>query len=89
MSSCGGCSTQFLKDRIAAIQAQITALDGALLEFASNGGKQTVSVDTGQTRVSYTRSEISSIRSVRDALMNELTMLQVRTGTCSAGYYGR
>jgi hypothetical protein len=76
-------------ERLETVKSLISALDQALLEFAQDGGKQTVSMDTGQSRVSYSRSDISSMKSTRSALLNELATLEVRTGACSGSFYGR
>lgn len=81
-------SSSYWCERIEIVRQQIAALDAALLEFALDGGKQTVSLDTGQTRVSYTRSDIASMNRTRDSLLNQLAVLEVRTGK-SGSFFGR
>lgn len=76
-------------ERLEVAKQQLAALDQALLEFAQDSGKQTVSIDTGQTRLSWTRSEMGSMRLARESLMSEIATLEIRTGKSSGGFFGR
>lgn len=76
------------QDALARAIAQYEALDAALLAFANDGGKQIVSVDTGQTRVSYQRSEVQSMTRARDSMLSHIAVLELRAG-CVPGTYAR
>jgi len=81
--------SDFWCQRLEIAKEQLTALDQALLQFAQDGATQTASFDTGQTRITWTRSEIGSIRKARDELLSEIATLEIRTGRSSGGFYGR
>lgn len=53
-----------------------------------NDGVQTMSLDTSQSRVSKTRFEIASMTRIRDQLLNEISVLEVRIGR-GGSFYGR
>lgn len=76
-------------ERIEIIKSQIAAIDQALLEFAQDGAKQTVSLDTGQSRISYTRADISSLQRTQERLLVQLQSLERMTGQASSGFYAR
>lgn len=73
----------FWEDQLTATQGLITAINQALLEFALDGAKQTVSMDTGQSRVSFTRSQISELERTRERLMIQALNLENMTGQSS------
>ena len=76
-------------ERIEKVKLQIEALDQALLAFATDGAKQSVSVDTGQTRISYSRSEITSIQRTIERLLIQLQSLEKKCDLGPGGLYSR
>lgn len=72
----------YWSERIATLKAIIAAYDTAILEFATNGNLQSYTLDTGQTRQNVQRSEVSSLKNVRRALLSELDDLMAR---CDGG----
>ena len=75
----------FWETQVTETQTLIVAVSQALLEFATDGAKQTVSLDTGQTRLSYSRSQIAELERTRERLLIQLLNLEkltgIRTGT--------
>lgn len=74
--------TSYWRDRIAIVKALILKYDAAL-DALSTGGMFQYSLDTGQTRQTVTRHNISSLKATRDSLLNELSTLNARV--CGAG----
>lgn len=72
----------FLAEQVAAIKAQITAYNSAILALAT-GGVQSYQLDTGQTRQLVTKANLATLHTSRDALLNELTTLEARL--CGSG----
>lgn len=79
----------YWEEQIEKTKSLIAAMDQALLEFALDGAKQTASIDTGQSRVSYTRADISSLERVRYRLMVQLQTLEKAAGKGPGGLYLR
>lgn len=71
--------TAFLEQQLAAVEAMITAYGAALLAFAS-GTVQSYTLDTGQTRQTVTKANLSEIRRLRAELMNERAVLRAQLG---------
>lgn len=76
------CDDTFLAERIAKTKALIVAYEDALLAFAD--GRQSYSLDTGQTRQSVTRVQIPSLERTLAALENRLAVLEARCGRSNA-----
>lgn len=68
--------TAFLQARIAKIDALIEAYEDASLALA--GGAQSYTIDTGQTRTTVTKSNLTEIDRNIDRLMNRRAVLQSR-----------
>lgn len=68
----------YIQDRITATQAQITAYEDAILAFGANGGVQSYTLDTGQSRQTVTRSDLSMLHKTIDSLYNRLSTLEAR-----------
>ena len=76
----------FLSDRSAVIKAQIVAYEDAITAIVS-GGAQSYSLDTGQSRQSVTKLDVSRLQSDLDGLYNRLVTLEARlngSGTVTA-----
>lgn len=73
-------SDQFDKDRIAVIEAQIVAYEDALTAFGDSKGVLSYTIDTGQSRQTVTRSDISSINKTLDSLYNRRATMLARCG---------
>lgn len=71
-------------ERLIKTKALISAIDDALLQFATSGGATSVSIDTGQTRTSYTKADTTKLASMRDHLLNEISVLEIKCG-CRRG----
>ena len=69
---------EFIAGRKANLEAQITALEAAILQL-STGAIQSYTLDTGQDRQVVTKYEISSIRRTLDSLWNSYVVLCART----------
>lgn len=67
---------EFLQQRIDATKASITAYEDA--ETALAGGVQSYTIDTGQSRQTVTRFNLTEIRKTIDSLYNRLATLQAR-----------
>ena len=63
----------YIEERIEAIKAQVVEADTAISAAMTS---LTYSLDTGQTRQSVTRQQISSLRTTRDSLIAELAYWQ-------------
>lgn len=71
---------------IAALKAELTAVNAAILAILS--GAQTYTLDTGQTRQTVTKANLATLRLHRRELMDEIQSLQdLITGQPS--YVGR
>ena len=67
----------FLAARIAATQAEIIALEDALLALATNQ-IQSYTFDSGQTRQVVTRLNLTELRKAVDSLYNRCATLEAR-----------
>ena len=68
----------YVQERITATKAQITAYEDALLAFGTNGAMQSYTLDTGQSRQTVTRADLSTMNRVLDSLYNRLATLEAR-----------
>lgn len=68
--------SSFIQARIDATKQQIIAYEDAALALAS--GVQSYTLDTGQTRQTVTKLELSQIQSTIDMLYNRCTTLEAR-----------
>lgn len=71
----------FLTSRIAAVKAQIEILEDAFASLAS-GAIVSYTLDTGQSRQTVTKSDISTISNTLDSLYNRLASLEARLTGC-------
>lgn len=67
----------FIQERIDATKAQIVAYEDAMLALAS-GQIQTYTLDTGQSRQTVTKLNLTELRNVIDSLYNRCAMLEAR-----------
>lgn len=67
----------FIQSRITATKAQIVAHEDAATALAT-GGIQSYTLDTGQTRQTVTRMDLSSIQKTIDSLYNRCATLEAR-----------
>ena len=77
----------FLQERIDKVKAQIVAYEDAIDALVVQG-MQSYTLDTGQTRQTVTRFELSSLQSQLDSLMNRLATLQARQTGCNVRTVG-
>ena len=68
---------EFLKEEIARTKALITAYGEAITALTVSG-KQQYTLDTGQSRISVTKLDLSALASQRSSLINECSTLQAR-----------
>lgn len=68
--------TEWIDARIAATKAAILAYEEAITALA--GGAQLYTLDTGQTRQTVQRAQLSDLRLALGALENRLATLQAR-----------
>jgi len=69
---------EFLKARIVATKAAIVAYEDALTALGSQGGVQSYTLDTGQTRQTVTRADIPGMNRMIDSLYNRCVTLETR-----------
>lgn len=72
-------SRQFWLDRIEKTKELIVAWEDAELALSA-GGVQSYTLDTGQTRQTVTKADLSQIRMTIDNLLNRLATLEARIG---------
>jgi hypothetical protein len=82
MTCFGGDETTWLQERITATQALIVAYEAAILAL-STGSVQSYSLDTGQTRQTVTKQQISQLKNTLQELYNTYTTLSARL--CGTG----
>ena len=80
---------QFWLDRIATLKEQIALYEAALTEFLTNGAVEEYRLDTGQSVVTVKRSDLTSITTMIDALLNQLDIACLRAGVARAGHQSR
>lgn len=66
----------FIQDRITATKAQIVAYEDAALALA--GGAQSYTLDTGQSRQTVTKLDLSDLQNKIDSLYNRCATLEAR-----------
>lgn len=66
----------FLQERIAATKMQIIAYENAILELAN--GAQSYTLDTGQSRQTVTKFNLTSMQNIISSLYNRLVILETR-----------
>lgn len=77
------CDDEFWKARMVKIAQAIEAYEDALIFFATNNATQSYTLDTGQTRTTVMRSEISSLKNTLESLMSLYDDLCARTNGCA------
>lgn len=68
----------FIQDRITATKALIVAYEDAVTALGNQGGVQSYTLDTGQSRQTVTRSDIPALNRMLDSLYNRLCTLEAR-----------
>ena len=68
----------FLAARITQTQALIIAYEDAVLALTTNGGVESYTIDTGQTRTTVTRTNLKDINKSLESLYNRLCTMQAR-----------
>lgn len=71
---------EWIEARIAAKKAAILVYETALTALA--GGAQTYSIDTGQTRQTVSKANLTEMRNVIAQLESDLSTLQMRLNGC-------
>ena len=66
----------FIQDRITATKAQIVAYENAATALAA--GVQSYTLDTGQSRQTVTKLDISALQKTIDSLYNRCATLEAR-----------
>lgn len=77
----------FLSARIAATEAAIASYEDAELALTT-GGVQSYTIDTGQSRQTVTRADLSDIRAGVDGLYNRRATLLARRDGCGVTTVG-
>lgn len=84
--TCCSDDTAWLEARITQTKTLIVAYESAILVLAT-GAVQSYSLDTGQTRQTVTKQQISQLRNTLTELYNLLSTLEARL--CGAGVIAR
>ena len=71
--------TAFLEQQLSDVEAAIAAFRAALLALAT-GGVQSYMLDTGQTRQTVTKANLTEMRRAVDSMMNERAVLRAQLG---------
>lgn len=71
-------SRAFWLERIEKTKALITAYDDAVLALGLDGGVQSYTLDTGQSRQTVTSADIPSLNRMISSLENKLATLEAR-----------
>lgn len=66
-----------LQDQIDAAKAQLTALNAAQLGISS-GAIESYTLDTGQSKITVTKSSISTLDNAIDSLLNRIATMCAR-----------
>jgi hypothetical protein len=77
--------SEWLAARIEAVEKSIVATEAAIDTVAAGG--QTYSMDSGQTRLSVTRSTMGELKNALSSLENRRATLKARL--CGGSVYGR
>jgi len=72
--------------RITATKLQIVAYENAVLALGTDGGIQSYTLDTGQSRQTVTSADIPALTRILDSLYNRLATLEARAYGRSATY---
>lgn len=75
---------EWLEQRIAAKKALVIAYEAALTALAS--GAQTYSLDTGQTRQTVSKVNLTEVRNAIAQLESDIATLQMRLNGCGRFY---
>ncbi len=76
----------WLDARIAAVEAQIIAYEEAILALGTDN-MQSYTLDTGQSRQTVTRANMSELKNILAGLENKRSTLLVRRN--GSGFHGR
>ena len=82
MNDC--CDDTFWEQRLAAKKAALLAYDTAITALA--GGAQSYSIDTGQTRQTVTKANVTEMRNVIKQLESDIATLEQRLRGCGSAY---
>jgi hypothetical protein len=76
----------FTLERITATKAMIVEYENAVTALGTQGGVQSYTLDTGQSRQTVTRADIPALNGMLDSLYNRLATLEARVygGTVTA-----
>ena len=77
--------TDFLTESITKTKLVITAYEDAILALAGAGAIESYTLDTGQSRQTVTRADVSSINRIINSLMNRCATLQARLNGSGSG----
>jgi hypothetical protein len=81
---CCDVDEEWVQARITATKDLIVAYESAILALSTAGGAQSYSLDTGQTRQSVTRADLSSMRIALDGLEARLAYYQNQLSGCGS-----
>lgn len=69
---------EFLAARIVVTKALIVAYEDAVLALSVANGVQSYTIDTGQSKQTVTRTDLSQLNAMLDSLYNRLATLEAR-----------
>lgn len=73
----------WLDARIEKVEALIVAYEDAILALGTDGGMQSYTLDTGQSRQTVTRQDLGSLRLQLESLENRRSVLKARRNGAS------
>lgn len=69
---------EFLAARIVVTKGLIVAYEDAVLALSAAGGVQSYTLDTGQSKQTVTRTDLSQLNTMLDSLYNRLATMEAR-----------
>lgn len=68
----------FISDRITTTKSLIIAYENAIAALGTQGGVQSYTLDSGQSRQTVTRADLPRLNAMVDSLENRLATLEAR-----------
>lgn len=82
------CNNDFLRKRLAAIEALIEQYELALLAFSDDINIQSYTLNTGQTTQTVTRLDVTRLQAALPSMYNQQVTLSARLNGCGTKIMG-
>ena len=74
----------FWRERLDSTKELLTAVDAAVLHFATNNAEQEYRLNTGQTDMRVRRADLAQVRAWRERLLVEVEVLEAKVHGCGS-----